>query len=74
MKLTNAALGSEYKNHANEIQLKLVDYERNRIPQKQISKVLDLNLAVKEAPQETVGKNSKRRFKNDKWGKTKKTI
>lgn len=56
MKLTNAALGSEYSNHANEIQLKLVDHERNRIPQKQISKVLDLNLAVKGAPQETVGK------------------
>lgn len=35
--------------------------------------LLDLNLAIKEAPQETVGKNSKR-FKNDKWGKTKKTI
>lgn len=74
MKLINAALGSKYRNHANEIQLKLVDYERNRIPQKQISKVLDLNLGIKEAPQETVGKNSKRRFKNAKWGKTKKTI
>lgn len=74
MKLFNAALGREYSNHANEIQLKLVDYGRNRIPQKQISKVLDLNLTVKEDSQGTVGKNFKRRFKNDKWGKNRKNL